>query len=69
MDPSRDLAIVSSLHAQVDELADRVTALADGYRTTPDSAVASELYSAERALLAVRRSLVRVTRLLESASA
>jgi len=66
MDPIRDLAIVSSLHAQVDELAGRVTTLADGYRATPDSAVASELYSAERALLAVRRSFERVTRLLES---
>ncbi|HEX5613519.1 MAG TPA: hypothetical protein VFZ83_00030 [Acidimicrobiia bacterium] len=67
MDPSRDLATVSSLSAQIVELTERVTDLADGYRDTPDSAIASELYSAERALLAVRRSFERVARLLDAA--
>jgi hypothetical protein len=68
VDLTGDLATLSSLGSQVDELADRVTQLAEGYRETPDSAVATELYSAERALVAARRSFERVTRLLGGAS-
>jgi hypothetical protein len=61
---SSDLALLSSITTQIDELARRVTDLADGYGTTPDSAIAAELYAVERSLNAATRSLERATRLL-----
>jgi hypothetical protein len=61
---SSDHALLSSVTTQVDELAHRVTELADQYGTTPDSAIAAELYSVERALNAAIRSLDRASRLL-----
>jgi hypothetical protein len=59
-----DLATISSIATQVDELARRITQLAESYGTTPDSAIAGELYAVERALNAAMRSLDRVSRLL-----
>ena len=59
-----DQAMLSSVTTQVDELARRVTDLADQYGTTPDSAVAAELYAVERSLNAAIRSLDRASRLL-----
>jgi hypothetical protein len=59
-----DLALLSSIATQVDELALRLTDLADRYGTTPDSAIAAELYAVERALNTAGRSLERATRLL-----
>jgi hypothetical protein len=59
-----DLAHLSSVATQVGELAGRVTELADQYGTTPDSAIAAELYAVERALNTAIRSLERATRLL-----
>jgi hypothetical protein len=61
---SSDQAMLSSVTTQVDELARRVTDLADQYGTTPDSAIAAELYSVERQLKAAIRSLDRASRLL-----
>jgi hypothetical protein len=61
---SSDRALLSSVTTQVDELAHRVTELADQYGTTPDSAIAAELYTVERSLNAAIRSLDRATRLL-----
>ncbi|HET9730116.1 MAG TPA: hypothetical protein VFR41_11875 [Acidimicrobiia bacterium] len=60
-----DQALLSSVVAQVEDLAGRVTALAEQYGETPDSAVAAELYAAERALVSTRRSLDRVRTLLD----
>src|SRR5690606_27652679 len=50
-----DLATLSSIVAQVDELSRRVTELAERYGDTPDSAVASELFTSERSLTTARR--------------
>jgi hypothetical protein len=54
-----DLAELSSLRAQVDEITRRVVQMADGYRDTEDSAVASELDQGERSLTTARRALDR----------
>jgi hypothetical protein len=58
---SSDLAELSSLRAQLEDLAARVLAVADRYRESPDSAVASDLDLAERALLGARRALDRAS--------
>jgi hypothetical protein len=62
---SSDLATLSSIQTQVDELSRRVTDLAERYGDTPDSAVASELFATERALATARRSLDRASTLLD----
>jgi hypothetical protein len=62
---SSDLAVLSSIVAQVDDLARRVTDLAERYGSSPDSAVAAELFATERALATARRSLDRVSGLLD----
>lgn len=59
MTASSDRAELSSLRAQVDDLARRVTTMAEQYGDTPDSVVAADLFAAERALLTARRSLER----------
>jgi hypothetical protein len=58
---SSDLAELSSLRAQLEDLAARVLAVADRYRESPDSAVTSDLDLAERALLGARRALERAS--------
>ena len=65
MSTSSDLATLSSIQTQVDELSRRVTDLAERYGDTPDSAVASELFATERALATARRSLDRASTLLD----
>jgi hypothetical protein len=62
---SSDLATLSSIQTQVDELSRRVTDLAERYGDTPDSAIASELFATERALATARRSLDRASTLLD----
>jgi hypothetical protein len=59
-----DLALLSSIAAQVHDLAGRVTEMAERYGVSPDSAVASELFTAERSLLAARRAIDRASSLL-----
>jgi hypothetical protein len=58
---SSDLAELSSLRAQLEDLAARVLVVADRYRESPDSAVTSDLDLAERALLGARRALERAS--------
>jgi hypothetical protein len=53
-----DVAELSSLRAQLEELTARVVAVAERY-DTPDSAIAADLFGVERALVAVRRTLDR----------
>ncbi len=65
MTAASDLATLSSIVAQVDELTRRVTEIAERYGETPDSAVASELFTTERALTTARRSLERASTLLD----
>jgi uncharacterized protein involved in exopolysaccharide biosynthesis len=60
-----DLATLSSIVAQVDELSRRITDLAERYGATPDSAVAGELFTTERSLATARRSLDRASALLD----
>jgi hypothetical protein len=64
MTTSSDLAVLSSVVAQIDELGKRVTELAEEYGETPDSAISAELYATERALASARRSLDRAVTLL-----
>ena len=64
--PGSDLAVLSSVVAQVDDLGRRVTELAERYGETPDSAVATELFATERALATARRALDRAAALLEA---
>lgn len=54
-----DLAELSSLRSQLHELSGRIERLADRYAATPDSALAVELYEAERALVSAGRVLDR----------
>jgi hypothetical protein len=56
-----DFAELSSLRAQLEELAARVVAVGDRYRETPDSAVTNDLDLAERSLLGARRALERAS--------
>jgi len=56
-----DLAELSTVRAQVEELIRRVVTVADHYDDSPDSAVAADLYAAERSLAAARRQLDRAT--------
>jgi hypothetical protein len=68
VDASSDLAVLSSVGAQIDDLAQRTTEMAERYGETPDSAIATELFGAERALLAARRALDRAASFLEGGS-
>ena len=58
MTTSSDRAELSTVRAQVEDLTARVLTVAQRYDDA-DSAVAGELFAAERALVATRRSLER----------
>jgi hypothetical protein len=62
---SSDLAELSTLSAQIDDLTARVLAVAERYDDTADSAIAAELFAAERALVGAKRSLDRAITDLE----
>ena len=64
--PGSDSALLSSIVAQVEELTKRVTDLAETYGSTPDSAIAAEMFAAERALVTARRSLERASKFMLS---
>ena len=55
-------AELSTLQSQIEELTDRIVAVADRYRETPDSAITAELDGAERNLLTARRAVERAQR-------
>ena len=59
MDHASELAVLSSIRAQLDDLEQRLTTLADAFAGTPDSQVAAELFNAERALRTTARSVDR----------
>jgi hypothetical protein len=59
MSRESDLAELSSLRSQLDELAARLEAVAVRYQETPDSAVATDLFEAERALRSAGRVIER----------
>ena len=54
-----DVAELSSLRAQIEDLTTRVVAVAERYDDSPDSAVASDLFAAERSLRVATRALDR----------
>ena len=59
-----DPAHLSSLSTALDELAERITGLADGFADSPREDVAADLYEVERHLQATTRRLrTLVTRL------
>ena len=66
MSTSSDLAELSTLRAQIDDVTKRVLAVAEQYDETTDSAVAGDLFSAERALVTARRFLDRAIAALDS---
>lgn len=61
MNEESDLAELSTLRAQLDDLVERVTGVATRYGDTADSAVADDLFATERSLLAARRTLQRAS--------
>jgi hypothetical protein len=54
---SSDLAELSTVRSQLEDLARRVEAVADRYEDTADSQIASDLYAAERTLVSARRAV------------
>jgi hypothetical protein len=64
--PASEVALLSSIVSQIEDLTRRVTELAEAYGSTPDSAIASEMFAAERALVTARRALERATRFMET---
>jgi hypothetical protein len=60
-----DFAELSSVRAQLEELARRIVAVGDRYRDSEDSAIAGELDQAERGLFAAIRALERATGMLD----
>jgi hypothetical protein len=59
MSTGSDLAELSSVRSQLAELSKRVEAIAIRYQATPDSAVAVDLFEAERGLNSAGRVLDR----------
>ncbi len=57
MSASSDLAELSTVRSQLEDLAQRVEAVADRYENTADSQIASDLYAAERTLVSARRAV------------
>ena len=64
MSASSDHAEISTLCSALDESVRRIVAVSDRYRDTDTSAVASDLDSAERGLVAARRAIDRALRTL-----
>jgi hypothetical protein len=64
MPASSDHAELSTLRSALEESTRRVVAVADRYRDTDDSAIAGDLDSAERGLIAAGRALDRALRAL-----
>jgi hypothetical protein len=59
MDAGSDRAELATLRAQIDEVVTRVTAVATSYDDASDSAVADDLYAAERSLVTAWRLVDR----------
>jgi hypothetical protein len=57
MPPNNDLAELSTVRSQLDELTERVVAVADKYRDTADSVIAADLDHAERSMIAASRAI------------
>ena len=64
MSAPSDVAELSTLRAQLDEILRRIVAVAERYDETADTAIATDLFAAERSLLIARRSLDRALEML-----
>jgi hypothetical protein len=64
MSTSSDIAELSTVRTQVEDLTERTLEVAQRYDDTSDSAVATELFAAERALVSASRALDRALALL-----
>jgi hypothetical protein len=64
MAAASDHAELSTLRSALEESTRRLVAVADRYRDTEDSAIAGDLDSAERGMIAARRALDRALRSL-----
>jgi len=64
MSASSDIAELSTVRNQVADLTERTVTVAQRYDETADSAVATELFTAERALVNASRALDRALALL-----
>jgi hypothetical protein len=60
-----DRAELTTIRSQLEELTQRVVAVATRYGDSPDSAIAGDLYAAERSLFGARRALDRAIAALE----
>jgi hypothetical protein len=67
MTTSSDLAEVATLTTVLEDLSLRVTAIAEQYSASPDSAVSVELFNTERSLAQATRTLRRAKEALERA--
>jgi hypothetical protein len=63
---SSDRAELTTIRSQLEELTQRVVVVAGRYGETPDSAIAGDLYAAERSLVGARRALDRAIAALET---
>lgn len=68
MGAASDHAELSTLRSALEESTDRLVAVADRYRDTDGSAVAGDLDTAERGLVAARRAVERALRTLAAMS-
>ena len=59
MPTSSDLAELSTLRNQLDDVVKRLVVVAERYDDTADSAIATDLFAAERSLISARRSIDR----------
>lgn len=59
---------LSTLRSQLDELARRVTRMAEEFGETPDSAIAANLFAVEQALHGARIRLERAGEMIASQS-
>lgn len=57
MPTNNDIAELSTVRSQLEELTDRVVAVADRYRDTADSVIAADLDHAERSMIAASRAI------------
>jgi hypothetical protein len=66
METTSDRAELATLRAQIDDLATRVEAVAGRYDDADDSAVADDLFGAERSLVTARRLVDRAVGRLDA---
>lgn len=64
MSINSDLAELSTLQTILDDATRRIEQVADRLGTTPDTAIVSDLYGAERSLISARRAIDRSIRSL-----